>query len=350
MLCEIAGAVLTNAQIGSTDILFTASPDGRFPVRAGAMVSHNLERDIGTAGAITLIVQTVLPFLSVKSPASMRLTLIGGTNVSFSPPFDHLQHVLIPLLNNNFGITANAAVVRRGYYPVGMGKVEIDTTPTGRPLPPISLIDRGSITAASYIVYGDGPNLSAIVLGEIYSCVDMKVENYLRSVGLVGVPVAKTFDARESKADANSRQGNVKSRGKGRNNTTSLGMMFWLKTDTGCILQSNSLLVEKDSSKIAVEEMTKEVFSEMTLLLESQACVDEHTADQLLIFMALAAGTSRIIVAPKSEKSSQHIESAIHIASLFTGCSFELTTTENGCRSIACTGQPSNISDVNNSK
>ena len=47
--------------------------------------------------------------------------------------------------------------------------------------------------------------------------------------------------------------------------------------------------------------------------LKSSACVSEHLADQLIIFMALAKGTSRIRIRPTSTFSSRHLETGIYI-------------------------------------
>lgn len=54
----------------------------------------------------------------------------------------------------------------------------------------------------------------------------------------------------------------------------------------------------------------------------SGGCVDEHTLDQLIIFMALAKGKSRLLCPKKSSITSQHVKTAIHFAELLSGAKF----------------------------
>jgi RNA 3'-terminal phosphate cyclase (ATP) len=48
--------------------------------------------------------------------------------------------------------------------------------------------------------------------------------------------------------------------------------------------------------------------------LDSRACIDAHVQDQLIIFMALANGKSRI----RSVPLTLHTKTAIHVAELMT--------------------------------
>jgi len=80
--------------VGSVDLNLTP----------GTTISQDTFKiDIGTAGAITLVIQSLLPtvlFSGSKRPhgGEMTFEIVGGTNVSFSPPIDHLYHVLLPIL------------------------------------------------------------------------------------------------------------------------------------------------------------------------------------------------------------------------------------------------------------
>jgi RNA 3'-terminal phosphate cyclase (ATP) len=90
------------------------------------------------------------------------------------------------------------------------------------------------------------------------------------------------------------------------------------------------------------------VVEELVVLHNSKACVDEHTADQLLLYMALAAGKSQIVCAPRGAASSLHIETVMKIVSDMCDVRFEIEAfrTEEGegsapgldCRLISCTG------------
>ncbi len=43
------------------------------------------------------------------------------------------------------------------------------------------------------------------------------------------------------------------------------------------------------------------------------ACVDEHSLDQLVIYMALARGRSAVKGPPRAMVSSLHVETAVHM-------------------------------------
>ena len=72
------------------------------------------------------------------------------------------------------------------------------------------------------------------------------------------------------------------------------------------MVNSKSLAtIGKEAALAASNNLAKE--------LKSEACVSEHLADQLLIFMALAKGTSRIRIRPILSFTSKHLETGIYV-------------------------------------
>src|SRR6266540_2377596 len=69
---RISGAEVTGAAKGSTELSF--SP--------GSVTGGEYTFDIGTAGSVTLVLQTLIPALLFCGRES-RITLIGGTHVPF---------------------------------------------------------------------------------------------------------------------------------------------------------------------------------------------------------------------------------------------------------------------------
>ncbi|NYT03471.1 MAG: RNA 3'-terminal phosphate cyclase [Candidatus Methanofastidiosa archaeon] len=114
---ELTGSVVEGNFVGSTEVKFT--PKNEFKRRATI--------NIGTAGSITLLLQSLmifLPFLENKTTISVH----GGTNVQWSPQIDYLREVTIPTLERmGYKIVINN--VLRGYYPEGGGNVEIEVNP-----------------------------------------------------------------------------------------------------------------------------------------------------------------------------------------------------------------------------
>ncbi len=80
-VAELCGGELQGAEVASTEISFTP---GAFRSRT------DWRLDVGTAGSVTLLLQTLLPALTHTHEAS-SVTLIGGTDVPFSPPVDYVS-------------------------------------------------------------------------------------------------------------------------------------------------------------------------------------------------------------------------------------------------------------------
>lgn len=102
--------------------------------------------DVGTAGAVSLIVQTVLwPLALAEGRSTVRLS--GGTHVEASPPVDYLQQVYLPLLAE-LGLDARIEIEQWGYYPRGGGVIHVEVRgPTT--LRGLTLTERGALRGVS---------------------------------------------------------------------------------------------------------------------------------------------------------------------------------------------------------
>ena len=58
---------------------------------------QNIDIDIGTAGSITLLIQSILQAVSITGK-SFKFTITGGTDVKWSPSTDYFCKIIIPLL------------------------------------------------------------------------------------------------------------------------------------------------------------------------------------------------------------------------------------------------------------
>ena len=87
LISEMSSAEVAGDQVGSDSLEF----------HPGQLRGGRYRFDVGTAGSLTLLMQTVLPAL-VVSPIETELELIGGTDVRWSPPIDHYAQVLFPNL------------------------------------------------------------------------------------------------------------------------------------------------------------------------------------------------------------------------------------------------------------
>ena len=121
---------------------FDGSPDLRFvpgPVSAG-----DYQFDIGTAGAATLVLQSVLPILATAG-ASSRVEVTGGTHVARSPSYHFLARHWADIVGR-LGLATRLRLERAGFFPRGEGCVQAEAGPWARPAT-LDLSRRGALVA-----------------------------------------------------------------------------------------------------------------------------------------------------------------------------------------------------------
>ncbi len=134
-----AAKMITNAEveglrIGSTRVVF----------KPKSLKGGNFRIDIGTAGSVTLILQTLL-LPSLFAEKSSRFEIIGGTDVAWSPTIDYFRYVTLRTLSE-MGCQVDVKLVKRGYYPKGGGKIQVKVEPSniyGKKFEPINDDVRG---------------------------------------------------------------------------------------------------------------------------------------------------------------------------------------------------------------
>ncbi len=113
LLSSLCAATVEGLKLDSSTVRFT-------PRRIS---STNLNLDVGTAGSITLLLQTAIP-AAAFSDSEVNLRIIGGTDVKWSPTVDYFADVVLPAFRI-IGLDCDFKVLRRGYYPRGGGVVEV---------------------------------------------------------------------------------------------------------------------------------------------------------------------------------------------------------------------------------
>lgn len=101
---------------------------------------------------------------AVAGGTASQLDLRGGTDARMAPPAGYMQHVLLPVLRSRFGVQADMALVRRGFFPKGQGQVAltVQRLPAGACLPAIDLTERGEITGIAIRAFTAGKLAPAI--------------------------------------------------------------------------------------------------------------------------------------------------------------------------------------------
>jgi RNA 3'-terminal phosphate cyclase (ATP) len=120
-LARIGDARVAGDHLGSTDLDFAprALRGGEYRFDVGEIR--------GSAGSVALLFQSLLLPLALADEPS-RLTLIGGTHVPWSPTVHYLVDVFLPAVRAS-GIEAEMVLRRWGWYPAGGGEIGATVAP-----------------------------------------------------------------------------------------------------------------------------------------------------------------------------------------------------------------------------
>jgi RNA 3'-terminal phosphate cyclase (ATP) len=119
---------------------FDGSPDLRFV--PGPVAPGEFRFDIGTAGAATLVLETVLPVLATAAGSS-RVVVTGGTHVPRSPSHHFLSRHWAEVVGR-MGLSARLRLEQAGFFPRGEGRIEAEVHPWTRPAT-LDLSRRGAL-------------------------------------------------------------------------------------------------------------------------------------------------------------------------------------------------------------
>ncbi|RZN35478.1 MAG: RNA 3'-terminal phosphate cyclase [Methanosarcinales archaeon] len=282
-LTELAGADTNGDEIGSTELTFSPGE-----IRGGTYCM-----DIGTAGSISLLLQCLIP-VALYAPDTVVLDITGGTDVKWSPPIDHLRHVLLPALAL-MGCDVNVEVMRRGYYPRGGGRVR-------------AVIEPSRISGADFC-----EKTSGAVCGCSHSSrLPEHVAKRQRSAA-----IARLHDhGYDGRIDATI---TVTPPDRGAASTGS-GITLW------CGYVGGSALGERGKpAEVVGSDAADNIIRE----LNSKAAVDIYLADQLIPYMAMAKSglfTTREL--------SLHAKTNIWVSEQFTDARFDVTQSDQVVRVV----------------
>lgn len=148
-VAALCNADLAGDELGSQRLAF--APRG--PVQPGDYRFDVSEaREGGSAGAAPLVLQSVLPPLAFAAAPS-TVSVIGGTHVPWSPSADYLTDVWQVMLRR-LGVDVDIRMLRSGWYPAGGGEIAASVnagggTPAPGGLAPLHLAERGELQAIS---------------------------------------------------------------------------------------------------------------------------------------------------------------------------------------------------------
>ncbi len=250
LLADVCDAEVEGAEMGATELSFTP----------GELTGGHTELEIGTAGSITLLFDTVLPLaLELREPLSVTVT--GGTDVKWSPSMAFYRQVKLPLLRD-YGLQAVVDVDRRGFYPVGGGEATLRLAPSD--VDPLRLSSRGDRLHAR--VY----SIASAELAE-QSVADRQTTTGVEELEAVGVEVVEQSTTYAV--------------------TASPGSVVGVRVDYENSIAGFDALGEPGKP---AESVAKEAVKAASEFDTQTAAVDPYMGDQLLLFLALAGGSVSI--------------------------------------------------------
>jgi RNA 3'-terminal phosphate cyclase (ATP) len=251
---QIGQATTRGACISSIDLTF----------EPGIVSPGTYHFKIGTAGATSLVLHTIYLPLALAGGES-TITIEGGTHVKASPCYDFLERTWAPYLKM-LGIHIDMKLDRVGFYPRGGGLIHAHIAPSERLLP-FAGMTTATITTATIVIGVAG--LPTHVGDRLAQRAAMR----LRDLGLKTDMRCETWNGGP-------------------------GCVLGVELPTEPVPTFLFALGERGKSAEAVAD---EAASQVEAFLNAQPLgIDEHSADQLLLPLALAQGASQFRVASLS--------------------------------------------------
>lgn len=275
----------TDAEQGSTEITFI--PEEYKP--------KTTKIDIGTAGSITLLLQSLL-IPSLFSEKKHSLTIKGGTDVQWSMPIDYFQNVLVPQLRRFAEIEVQTQ--QRGYYPKGGGEVKITIKPN-KERTKIKITEQGELIRINGISHASKDLEKADVAERMANAAKQTLEQ----------PASIRTEYRDTQS-------------------TGCGITLWAtySKNKDDIDYLNPIILGTDNlgqrGKPA-EQIGKETAEQLHELMKSGAPVDEHLADNLIPFMGLCPGSEIL-----TTEITDHIKTNIQVTEAFLEVKFKIEGTK----------------------
>lgn len=259
--------------------------------------------DIGTAGSISLLLQCIAPIVSfADSPTEIRIR--GGTAVRWSPPIRILSSVVWEAFRET-GFTGRLTVRREGFYPRGGGLVDVSVKPVSE----LSSLRTEPVDGV--------PRVEGVsVCGRLPRHVaERQARSTERVLGRADI---------DSKISIELAEGDIAPLSPGS------VLSLWAVSSPKVFVGASALGERGKPAERVGEEAADSLVDE----LRAEASVDQHTADNLILWCSLARGGSSFT----TSALTNHTRTAIEMARLFTGVEFGVDVESGGRTRISCDG------------
>jgi len=273
-LAQICGAEVDGAALGSPELRFAPS----------AIQGGEYHFDVGTAGSTALVLQAILLPLAL-APSPSRVVLTGGTHVPWSPSVHYVREVWFPVLGK-MGVSADLELLRWGFYPKGGGRVRV-AIEGGARLRPATLVSRQGAVCLRGL---------SVVANLARGIAERQRDQALRRLEGEG----RQADIALVEAEA-----------------AGAGSFFILVADAGGLPAGFSAVGERGKP---AERVADEVVDPLFGFLKGDAACDPYLADQVILPMALAGGTSRLT----TSRVTPHLLTTVQLVRQALGCPVEV--------------------------
>lgn len=274
LLAKICNAKVNGLEVGSTSIKF--EPQN--------VEDCELSENIGTAGSISLILQVLIPAVSIAKK-NLRLSIAGGTDVPWSPTIGYTKHVLYEAFSR-MGIKFSLNVKKRGYYPKGGGQILVKVFPCEK-LEALNLTGRKTKEAKIFCSFS--------------KISPQRINQQIESIEKI---------LKENNFSVHREEREEKALDKG-------GSLVLISTDSKSIIGSDGLFDVKQG------KFKKTI---VTNFLESNNGVDEHLADMIV----LPASLIKEMTVYRVNKITNHLKTNLYVASKITGCKYGIGRLDDG--------------------
>lgn len=239
--------------------------------------------DIGTAGSTTMLAFTLLP-LAFWATAPCVFTVTGGLFQDFAPSAFHMQKVLLPLLGR-MGAGVDLKVLRPGYVPEGKGCLALSVDNLRGTLMPLRMLNQGRIRRIR------GVALSSHLREQRVSDRMAQQSGKLMQRWDYDPAIEICYDESAVQKGA--------------------ALVLWAETEKGCLIGADQAGKRGRRSEHIAEFVVGSLMED----LGTGATTDRHLADQLILFAALAKGTSDFVI----PRVTDHVQSNLWLVERFLG-------------------------------
>ena len=268
----VGNARVEGAELGSSTVEF----------HPGEVSTDPRVLDVGTAGATSLLLQCLFYPLAVAGGA--HLTLKGGTHVTFSPSFDYLARVWLPMVRC-YGLDVTLHLDAAGFFPQGGGSLRAEVQPLqpgdGEPL---------DFAAAEQVTRAE---VLSVVGGLPLDIARRQNEAASERLGRARLKVETEVVAPKVKSSKGS------------------ATLVWTQLESG-LNAGESWLGERG---VSAEEVGRVAAEHFLAFVESGGSFDVHLGDQVLLPAALAAAgflgpvrSTHFVAAEVTEHLTTHVQ------------------------------------------